>query len=48
MKTEHMAQIAEWMKLAIDFRNDEEKLAEIKQEVRDFALKFPLPSDSDI
>ena len=47
MKTEHMAQIAEWMKLAIDFRDDEEKLAEIKQEVRDFALKFPLPSDQE-
>ena len=46
MKTEHMAQIAEWMKLAIDFREDEEKLAKIKQAVRDFALKFPLPSDS--
>ena len=47
MKTEHMAQIAEWMKLAIDFRDDEEKLAKIKQEVRDFALKFPLPSDQE-
>jgi glycine/serine hydroxymethyltransferase len=42
-----MAQIAEWMKLAIDFRDDEEKLAKIKQEVRDFALKFPLPSDQE-
>lgn len=45
IRAEHMAQIAEWMKLAIEFRDNEEKLAELKREVRSFAVKFPLPSD---
>lgn len=47
LRAEHMPQIAEWMKLAIEFRNDEEKLAELKKEVEAFALQFPLPSDTD-
>ncbi|MEO6513340.1 MAG: serine hydroxymethyltransferase [Candidatus Saccharimonadales bacterium] len=42
---EHMAQIAEWMKQAIDARDDETKLAALREEVKAFALKFPLPSD---
>ncbi len=45
MKEKDMAQIAKWMKLAIDNREDEAKLAELREEVKDFALKFPLPSD---
>jgi glycine hydroxymethyltransferase len=45
MKEEHMEQIAEWMKLAIDNREDESKLADLHEEVTRFALKFPLPSD---
>lgn len=40
-----MEQIAEWMKQAIDARDDEAKLANIHQEVKKFALKYPLPSD---
>lgn len=40
-----MEQIAEWMKQAIDNREDEAKLAEIRETVKAFALKFPLPSD---
>lgn len=45
MKETEMAQIAEWMLQAIENRENSEKLAELKQEVRDFAVKFPLPSD---
>lgn len=45
LKQEHMAQIAEWMKLAIDNREDPSKLIEIRAEVKEFANKFPLPSD---
>lgn len=46
LKAEHMSQIAEWMAQAIEFRDDEEKLTELKREVREFASKFPLPSDN--
>lgn len=45
MKESEMAQIAEWMLQAIENRENPEKLAELKQEVRNFAVKFPLPSD---
>lgn len=45
LKEEHMAQIAEWMKQAIDAREDEAKLAAIRKEIVAFALQFPLPSD---
>jgi glycine hydroxymethyltransferase len=40
-----METIAEWMKVAIDNREDEEKLNMLSDEVKQFALKFPLPSD---
>lgn len=42
---EHMEQIAEWMKQAVDAREDEEKLGKLREAVKTFALKFPLPSD---
>ncbi|HET8708771.1 MAG TPA: serine hydroxymethyltransferase [Candidatus Saccharimonadales bacterium] len=45
MREEHMQQIAEWMKQAIDARDDEKQLAKIREAVKAFALKFPLPSD---
>ena len=45
MKEFEMSKIAEWMKLAIENRENPEKLAEIKREVADFARTFPLPSD---
>ena len=45
LKENDMATIAEWMKQAIDAREDEAKLAKLREEVRVFALKFPLPSD---
>lgn len=40
-----MTQLADWMRQAIDAREDEAKLAELHQAVRDLALKYPLPSD---
>ena len=45
LKEDDMARIAEWMKRAIDSRDDEKKLAMMKKEVVEFARKFPLPSD---
>jgi glycine hydroxymethyltransferase len=46
LKEEHMEQLAEWMKQAIDKREDETALAALHEEVTTFALEFPLPSDS--
>jgi glycine hydroxymethyltransferase len=46
LKEEHMAQIADWMKQAIDMRDDEEELAKLRDEVKAFVQQFPLPSDS--
>ncbi|MGB4758449.1 MAG: serine hydroxymethyltransferase [Candidatus Saccharimonadales bacterium] len=45
MKEEDMAQIALWMKQALDAHEDEAKLAELRLEVKAFVQKFPLPSD---
>ncbi len=45
LKEKDMVVIAEWMKQAIDAREDDAKLAKLREEVRVFALKFPLPSD---
>lgn len=44
LKEEHMTQIAEWMKQAIDAREDEAKLEELRNEVVEFVQQFPLPS----
>ncbi|MEK9196445.1 MAG: serine hydroxymethyltransferase, partial [Patescibacteria group bacterium] len=46
LKEKDMSLVAEWMKQAIINRNDDKKLAQIKAEVKEFAHKFPLPSDS--
>lgn len=40
-----MATIAEWMKQAVSNRDNEAKLKALREEVRQFALKYPLPSD---
>ena len=45
LKEDDMVKVAEWMKQAIDSRDDEETLNKLRDEVRDFALRFPLPSD---
>jgi glycine hydroxymethyltransferase len=41
-----MERIAEWMKLAIDNRDDQALLSKLREEVKAFALQFPLPSDT--
>jgi glycine hydroxymethyltransferase len=40
-----METVADWMKRAIDAREDAAELASIRQEVKAFALQYPLPSD---
>lgn len=40
-----MERIAEWMRLAIDARTDDTKLEQIRTEISEFCLQFPLPSD---
>lgn len=45
LKEEHMSQLAEWMKQAIDARDNPEQLERLHQEVVAFAEQFPLPSD---
>jgi len=44
---EHMAQIAEWMQQAIQYRSDIAKLGYLKNEIARFAKQFPLPSDTN-
>jgi glycine hydroxymethyltransferase len=41
-----MSKIAEWMIRAIDKRDDPKALEKLHKEVRTFALKYPLPSDT--
>lgn len=45
LREEHMAQIAKWMKRAIDVREDEAALTTLRNEVKEFVQQFPLPSD---
>jgi glycine hydroxymethyltransferase len=45
LREEHMSLIADWMKQAIDARDDEAILAGLKNQVHDFVQQFPLPSD---
>lgn len=45
LKEDDMATIATWMRAAVDNHNKPEELAKLRQEVKKFALKFPLPSD---
>lgn len=40
-----MPTIAEWMKQAIEARDDEAALQKLRATVREFALQYPLPSD---
>lgn len=46
LKEEHMQQIADWMKQAIDARDDDAALDVLHEQVKTFALQFPLPSDN--
>ncbi|MGZ6005744.1 MAG: serine hydroxymethyltransferase [Candidatus Saccharimonadales bacterium] len=45
LKESDMEKIADWMKQAIDNREDDATLNKLRDEVRKFALQFPLPSD---
>jgi glycine hydroxymethyltransferase len=46
LKEDDMAQVAEWMHQAVKNRNDAKKLDLLSNEVREFCLQFPLPSDN--
>lgn len=46
LKTDDMKTIAKWMHDALKGRDDEQLLNKLRQEVRQFSLKFPLPSDN--
>jgi glycine hydroxymethyltransferase len=45
LKEKDMEKVAEWMKQAIENRDDDKKLTQLRTEVRKFATQFPLPSD---
>jgi glycine hydroxymethyltransferase len=45
LKEKDMEKIAEWMKQATDNREDSATLNKLSNEVKQFALQFPLPSD---
>ncbi len=46
LKEDDMAKIADWMHQAITNHEDATLLQKLREEVTEFALKFPLPSDS--
>lgn len=46
LREKDMETIAEWMRQAIDNREDDKTLNMLSNEVKQFALQFPLPSDS--
>ena len=43
LKEQYMAQIADWMKQAIDARDDDEVLDDLRVEVKQLLQEFPLP-----
>lgn len=43
LKEQHMSQIANWMKKAIDARDDEAVLSKLRLEVKQLLQEFPLP-----
>ena len=45
LEPQHMPQIAEWMRLAIDHRDDETELAKLRTEVAHFLADFPVPTE---
>lgn len=45
LKEKDMAQVAEWMHAAIIGRNDAKVLNKLRNEVKEFCLQYPLPSD---
>jgi len=47
LKEKDMEQVAEWMMQAIKGRNNDKLLSKLSNEVKEFALTFPLPSDKN-
>ncbi len=45
LKEDHMEQVAEWMLQGIQNYQDEKELKRLNSEVKEFCLRFPLPSD---
>ncbi|USN96832.1 MAG: serine hydroxymethyltransferase [Candidatus Nomurabacteria bacterium] len=45
LREQHMVQLAEWMKRAVDAHDDDITLANLGEEVKEFVQTFPLPSD---
>lgn len=45
LEPQHMPQIAEWMRQAIDHRDDEAELAKLHTEVAHFLADFPVPTE---
>ena len=45
LEPQHMPQIAEWMRQAIDHRDDEAELAKLRTDVADFLADFPVPTE---
>lgn len=43
LREDDMAQIAEWMRQAIDNRDNQQRLTELRTEVRKYLERFPLP-----
>lgn len=43
LRQEHMPQIAEWMRQAIEHRDSAARLASLREEVRQWMQRFPLP-----
>lgn len=46
LRQNHMALVADWMHQAIKNRSDEKILNKLSNEVKEFCLQFPLPSDN--
>lgn len=45
LKEKDMSLIAEWMHSALTDREDEKKINQLHEQVKEFCLKYPLPSD---
>lgn len=45
LEPQHMPQIAEWMQLAIDHRDDTAELAKLRTDVAEFLADFPVPTE---
>ena len=45
LEPQHMPQIAEWMRQAIDHRDDEAELAKLRTDVAHFLADFPVPTE---